>query len=148
MNLLADIRLKWYDDSSLLTDDSRKLVELLMDSLGVSRDIAVDLFEVLLLARAKGVGLTSSEIRDGILELRSARGDKGGRGLSFRNVQIWLKFFRDLELIDRIGSRYLFSGNKKPSAVFIEKTKPEVIDRSVDFIHRLLEEIEKSYNIK
>ncbi|MBN2013773.1 MAG: hypothetical protein JW778_01200 [Candidatus Altiarchaeota archaeon] len=148
MNLLADIRLRWYDDESLLSDDSRKLIELLLDSLGVSRDIASDLFEVLLLAKSKGVGLTSSEIRKGILELREKRGVIGDNKLSLRNIQIWLKFFRDLELVERIGSRYLFSKNKKPSVLFMEKTKPEVIDKSVDFIHRLLEEIEKSHNIR
>lgn len=148
MNLLSDIRLKWYDDSSLLDSEPRQLAELFLDCLGVSRKTAVDVFEVLLLAKSKGVGLTSEEIRVEIIELRKKRKEPVDRSLSKRNLQIWLRFFRELELVERMGSRYLFSGNKKPSSVFMEKTRPQVIDRSVDYIHRLLVEVEKGYGIK
>lgn len=148
MNLISDIRLKWYDDSSLHAEDRRKLLELFLDSVGVSRDVAADIFEVLLIARAKGIGLTAGEIKEGVLQLREHRGAIVDKSLSSRNMQIWLKFFRDLELVERIGSRYHFAGNKKPSALFIEKTKPDIIDKSADYIYRLLQEIEKGYSIK
>jgi hypothetical protein len=148
MNLLSDIRLRWYDDSSLHIENRRELLELFLDSLGVSRDVAADIFEVLLIARAKGISLTPAEIREGVLQLRERRGAKVDRSMSNRNMQIWLRFFRELELIERIGSRYHFSGNKKPSILFLERTKPKVIDKSVDYIHRLLQEVEKGYSIK
>jgi hypothetical protein len=146
MNLLSDIRLKWYDDSSLMIKDSRKLIELFLDSVGVSRDIAADIFEVLLMAKSEGLGLTTSEIKERVIDLREKRGGVR-KGLSDRNIQIWLKFFRDLELVERIGSRYMFTGYRKPSALFMERTKPEIIDKSVDYIHRLLREIETGYEI-
>jgi hypothetical protein len=148
MNLISDIRLKWYDDSSLHSEDKRKLLELFLDSVGVSRDVPADIFEVLLIARSKGIGLTAGEIREGVLQLRERRGLEVDKSLSSRNMQIWLKFFRDLELVERMGSRYHFAGNKKPSALFIERTKPNVIDKSADYIYRLLQEIEKGYSIK
>lgn len=148
MNLLADIRLRWYDDSGLMSKDPRALIGLFLDSMGVTRDVPVDLFEVLLTAKSMGVGLTTSEIKKGIIKLRKKRKEGEGKGLSDRNIQIWLKFFRDLDLVDRIGSRYMFSGNKNPSTLFKEKTKPEIIDKSADYIYRLLREIEGSYEIR
>lgn len=148
MNLLSDIRLRWYDDSSLQQEDRRKLVELFLDSVGVTRDVAVDIFEVLLAARNKSISLTSSEIKEGVIKLREKRGEKADKSLSDRNIQVWLKFFRKLELVERIGSRYHFANNRKPSTLFMERTKPRVIDKSVDFICRLLQEIEEAYGIK
>ena len=148
MNLLSDIRLKWYDDESLLLENPRDLASLFLDCLGVSRKTAVDVFEVLLIAKSKGVGLTSEEIKSDIIALRKKRKEPVEDSLTLRNIQIWLKFFRELELIEKLGFRYMFSGNKKPSDAFIEKTKPEVIDRSAAYIHRLLKAVEKGYEIK
>ncbi len=148
MNLLSDIRLRWYDDDSLLSNEPRALIELFLDSLGVSRDVAADIFEVLLTAKSEGVGLTTSQIKQRIIELREKRGSDTESGLCKRNIQIWMGFFRELELVERIGSRYFFSGNKKPSTLFMERTKPNIIDKSTDYIHRLLQEIEKGYSVK
>lgn len=148
MNLLSDMRLKWYDDTSLALDDRREIVEIFMDSIGVTRDVAVDMFEILLMAKADDIALTREEIKKQILDLREKRGVKDTKkGLTDRNIQIWLKFFRDIEFIERIGRRYVFKGNKKPSDVFIENTKPEIIDKTVDYVHRLLGELENRYDI-
>ena len=73
MNLLSEITLRWYDDSSLMLEDRRELVELFLDSLGVSRDVASDVFEVLLLAKAKNISLTSNQIKKEIIDLRNKR---------------------------------------------------------------------------
>ena len=149
MKLLADINLKWYDDTALMLEDREELVKLFLDCLGVSRDVAIDMFEVLLIAKSDGISLTSREIKNEIIKLRKSRGvEDPKKGLSDRNIQIWLKFFRDLEMVERLGDRYLFKKNKIPSKVFIEKTKPEVIDKCSDFIYRLLQEIEKRYEIE
>ena len=148
MNLLSDMRLKWYADTSLALDDRREIVEIFMDSIGVTRDVAVDMFEILLMAKADDIALTREEIKKQILDLREKRGVKDTKkGLTDRNIQIWLKFFRDIEFIERIGRRYVFKGNKKPSDVFIENTKPEIIDKTVDYVHRLLGELENRYDI-
>ncbi len=149
MKLLSDIRLRWYDDRSLMLDRDRELIELLLDSLGVSRTVAADIFEVLLKSKKKDLGLTSEEIKQEIVKLRKRRKIKDPeKGLTKRNLQIWLKFFRDIDLVERFGFRYRFTGNKKPSTAFKEYTKPEVIDKSADFIYRLLKEIEGRYGVK
>ena len=148
MNLLSDIRLKWYDDTSLLQEDRRKLIELFLDSIGVSREVASDLFEVLVIARSESIALTSAQIKEKIIELRETRGQKADSGLSNRNIQIWLKFFKELDMVEKIGARYLFSGNKKPSEVFSEKTKQTIIDPSIAYIERVLKKIESEYSIE
>jgi hypothetical protein len=148
MNLLSQITLKWYDDSSLIAEDRRELVELFLDSIGITREVAADIFELLLIARSKGLSLTSRDIMEGIIEMRAHRGCAPDDSLTLRNIQIWLKYFRSLGLLEKIGGRYFFKGNKKPSAVFRESVKPEVIDKSADYLARVLEKLEDRYNIK
>ncbi len=145
---MSEIHLRWYDDSSLMLEDKRELVKLFLSTMGVSRDVAADVFEILLLTSAGDIAFTTAEIKEEIIKLRKKRGVDPGKGLSNRNIQIWLKFFRDIELVQRIGDRYFFSGNKRPSTVFIENTKPNIIDRTSDYISRLLEEIERRYEIR
>jgi len=148
-NLLSEITLRWYDDSSLLSDDRRELLELFLDTLGISRDVAADLFEVLMLAKARGTSLTSKDIREQIVATRKDRGVTGPEdALTIRNIQIWVKYFRNLGMIEKIGSRYTFKGNRKPSCVFRDSIKPEVIDKSADYVCRVLEKLEKEYGIK
>lgn len=148
MNLISDIRLKWYDESCLGVEENRELVRILLDSLGVTRDVALDIFEVLLMAKSDGVSITGREIKDRVIGLRKERKVKKPRnGLTDRNIQLWLRFFREIDLIERVGSRHLFSGNKKPSRVWLEKTKPNIIDKSAENIHKILLELEKRYEI-
>jgi len=148
MNLISDVRLKWYDESCLGVDENRELVRILLDSLGVTRDVASDIFEVLLMAKSDGISITGREIKDRVVSLRKGRKvKKPADGLTDRNIQLWLRFFREIDLIERVGSRHLFSGNKKPSKVWMEKTKPNIIDKSAENIHKILLELEKRYEI-
>jgi len=147
MKLVSDIRLRWYDDSSLLEDDPRRLLELFLDSLGVTSDVAVDLFHVLLCARAEDTALTGRQIRDAIVGLRRMR-DAGEpeRGLTMRNIQVWLRYFREIKLLDKLGSRYHFRGNKKPSKAFAEGTR-QMAEQSAAYVEKLLKRVEESYKI-
>jgi len=147
MNQISNIRLKWYDESCLHVKDDGELVRILLDSLGVTRDVASDIFEVMLIAKSDGISLTGKEIKNEVIKLRKGRNSKNpDKGLTDRNIQLWLRFFRELDFIDRIGSRYLFSANRKPSDVWLEKTRP-LIEKSADSIHKILVELEKRYEI-
>lgn len=148
MNLLSEITLKWYDDSSLIVEDRRELVELFLDSLGISRESAADIFEVLLIAKSKDMSLTTNQIKEQIIELRTTRGKETDKNLTLRNIQIWIKFFRKIGFLEKVGSRYLFKGNMRPSKVFRENVKPQVIDNSCEFLGRVLEKLEENYKIK
>ena len=147
MNLLSELTLKWYDDSSLMLED-RELVELFLDSLGISRGIAADVFEVLLRAKAKNISMSSKEIRNEVLDLRKQRKQSPDDSSTLRNVQLWIKYFRKIGMLEKVGDRYLFKGNRKPSLVFRENVKPEVIDKTAEYLIRALERLEECYEIK
>jgi hypothetical protein len=146
--LLAGIKFRWFDESALLTDDRRELIELFLDSIGITSDVARDLIEVLINARARSVSLGAGEVKVLILELRRRRRVKDPMwGLTDRNLQVWLKYFQTIRLLDNFGGKYRFTGNKKPGRVFREHTM-EVVKESAAFTERILSKIENVYGIK
>jgi hypothetical protein len=147
MKAVSEITLKWFDDAALMEDDPRRLTETFLASLGVSSEVAVDVMEALLHARAQDRALKTAEIRDEIIKLRKKRRVKAAKGMTLRNIQIWLKYFKSLKLVDRTGERVRFTGNKRPSQVFEEYTKP-VIHESASFVGKLLKRTEEVYGIK
>jgi len=154
MPLLSKLQLCWFSDDELLKENPRDFVELFLNCLGISKGTASDIFEILLLNKKKGVHLTSDEIRNAVIEMRTKRKELGkfngniNDSLSERNVQIWLKFFKDIKMIECINDRYFFSGDKFPSEVFEIYVKPLIIDESVKFIEKLLKKIEENYGLK
>lgn len=146
MNLISDINLRWFDESALLEKDPRKLTETFLASLGITSDVAADIVEVLFKARAVDRGLTTAEVREGMVMLRKQRKEDFS-GLTVRNVQVWIRYFKEIKLVDRVGDRVRFSGNKKPSKVFAEYTRP-LIEESASFVEKLLKKTEEAYGIK
>lgn len=145
--LLADLKLRWYDDSNLLEEEPRVLLELFLDSIGVTSDVARDLVEVMLMARANDVPLTMREVKDGIIELRKRRKVKKITfGLTDRNIQVWLAYFETIGLMDEMKGRYRFTGNKKPSEAF--KRTRKVIEEGVKYSEKLVARLEDAYQIR
>jgi len=152
MSMLSSITLRWYSDDELLKENPRELIDLFLNSIGVTRKIAGDVFEILLIARMKNLPLTSEEIRKEVIELRKKRKELNimdgdiEESASKRNIQVWIKFFKDIKMVETIKNRYIFSGNKLPSEVFESYTKPLIIDESAKFIINVLRKIEEKYN--
>ncbi|MFH1055666.1 MAG: hypothetical protein V1744_06195 [Candidatus Altiarchaeota archaeon] len=144
--LLADIKLRWYDDSALMADEPRELLELFLDSIGVTSDVACDIIEVMLMSRARDVPLTTPEVKAGIVELRRRRGVKDDFGLTDRNIQIWLSYFERIGLLDVLDGKHRFTANKKPTEAF-KKTK-QVVSESLKYSESLLSKVEASYQIR
>ena len=143
--MLADVKLRWYDDSALLEDEPRALLEHFLDSIGITSDVARDLFEVMLLARARDVPLTTAEVKEGIIELRRRRAVRDTFGLTDRNIQIWLRYFQAIGMFDTIDGRNRFASNKKPLEAF-ERTK-NVVRESLKYSDKLLSKLHKAYRI-
>lgn len=151
MSVLSTITLKWYSDDELLKENPRELIKLFLDSIGVTRRIACDVFEVLLIARIRNIPLTAEEIRKEVIELRKKRNEIGtldgeiNDSASKRNIYEWLKFFKDIKMVETIKNKYVFSGNMFPSESFENYTKPLIIENSTKFIINLLKKIEEKY---
>jgi hypothetical protein len=147
MKLIADFTLRLYDEGALLEDDPRRLLELFLDSIGITSDVARDVFHVLLVARAGDTALSARQIREAVVSLRKIRGEKElERGLTMRNVQVWLRYFRDIRLADNLGALYRFRGNKTPKRAFIDGTRPLAL-ASLDYVEKLLGKVEGAYRI-
>jgi len=149
-NLIADIRIRWYDDTLLNRVQGRQSIRFFLECLGVTADVACDIFEVLVEAYRDGSAVSVSQIKEEVIKKIEKRGDEN-KGTTERNIQIWIKFFRDIEMIQMIGSgksaKYMLYGGRKPSEVFITHTKAQVIDRASMFIVRALEKVEREYDI-
>ena len=146
MNTIADVTLRWFDESALLEEDPRRLAETFLASLGISSVVAADIFEVLLLARSEDRALRTVEVHEAVLKLRKDKKIEGGKGLGLRNIQVWLRYFKSIKLVDRVGDRVRFTHNKAPSQAFNEYTK-QIISESVSFSGRLLGKTERAYGI-
>lgn len=145
-NKISDIHLRWYDDTALFTENSRGLIKLFLNSIGIRSEIASEIFEVLVKYNAEGVAPTTNEIEKEILKKNPD--DENQKGSTLRSIQIWLKYFREIKLIDKIGGkkgRYVFSGNRKPSEAFRHYTKELIIDESANYSEKILKKIEEKY---
>ncbi|MFH1836332.1 MAG: hypothetical protein ABH851_09110 [Methanobacteriota archaeon] len=147
MEEISDITLRWFDESALMEKEPRELTKTLLASLGITSDVAVDVLEVLLRSSAQDRARRTAEIREEVVKLRKERGVKKERGVTLRNIQVWVKYFKEIKLIDRVGERVHFTGNKKPSEAFREYTRP-IIEESASFIEKLLEKTEQAYGIE
>jgi hypothetical protein len=145
--LLADLKLRWYDDSALMAEEPREVLELFLDSIGVTSDVARDLMEVMLMARARDVPLTTKELKAGIIELRRRRHAEDPEfGMTDRNIQVWLDYFATIGLFDSFDGRHRFAANKRPSEAF--KRTRQVIEESVKYSEKLAAKLEKAYQIR
>ena len=144
---LASIKLRLYDDSALLLYDRRNKLEVFLSSIGITSDVAADLFEALLLSKSKEIPLTTSQLREGILRLRTSKNLENPEfGLTDRNIQIWLKYFQSIGLIEVSNGRHRFHGNRLPSKTF--KRTRHIVDESMNMSEKILLDLEKAYDIK
>lgn len=145
---LVEFKLKWFDHSSLYTENQAEILCLSLLSLGITAPPAREVFWVLLLGHKKGLRLSVKQVRDLIYEKRKKEGEKElDRGLGVRNIQVWLSYFQQIGLVECVGDKYLFRGDKKPSESFEKYTKP-LIEKNTDYIKQALIRLEELYEIK
>jgi hypothetical protein len=136
---LGEITLRKYEkpyDSS-----KRELIRKVCLSLGLlqpgdSRDIIVDLLQVLEDSRKKKAWLSSFDIRDKIGKIR-----KESSGLAESNIRRQLKRLRDAMLIDKQGNQYRMSEFEPLSEIFDKKIEsfliPQTIERIKEYLNKL-----------
>ena len=142
---LAEITLRRYEKPYNL--DQRDLVKKICLSLGLlqpgdSRDVIVDIFLVLLNARAEKKVLSSQEIE----ELAKKEREKANvpiLGVSAPNVRRQLKRLKDLFLIESFENGYRVIEFERLSVIFDEKIKNFYLKNIVSRVKDYLDEIDK-----
>ncbi len=121
---LSEITLRRYEKPSS-SMKRRDVVGKLCLSVGLlqpgdSRDIIIDIFYVLLAARAKKEELTSYEVRERVVALRREH-NLTLLGIADSNIRRQLKRLRDLYLIEKVKNNYRVTEFETLSAIFTAK---------------------------
>ncbi len=122
---LSEITLRRYEKP--YTSKKRELTRKLCLSTGLlqpgdSRDIIVDILQVLLNAKKQKKFLTSEEIKDSAIKLRK-RQKLPLKGIASSNVRRQLRRLKDIYLVETIKNKYRITEFENPSVIFDKKIK-------------------------
>ncbi len=144
---LAHVKVRWLDDTAFLEDDPKERLKLFLDSIGITSEVAIDILQVILMAKARELTLKTAQIKQGIDELRIRQGIKEPKkGLTDRNIQIWIGYYEDIGLLERHNGRHRFRQNKRPIDAF--KQCKQMVTESLKVSERLLERVEEGFSIR
>jgi predicted transcriptional regulator len=140
---LTEITLRRYEKPYNL--NKRELVRKLCLSIGLlnpgdSRDIIVDVLYVLMEARQERRKLSSDEIREQVLELRSnLKMDDLGTAAS--NIRRQVRRLRELFLVEKVKNDYRITEFGKLDYLFSEKIErmliPSIMERMREYLAKL-----------
>ncbi|MBI4440060.1 hypothetical protein HY638_03745 [Candidatus Woesearchaeota archaeon] len=140
---LSELTLRKYEKPENLSD--RNLVRKLCLSLGIlqpgdSRDIMVDVFYALLLAKKGSEHLTSKDIEDKVREIRVAN-SLPLNGLASSNIRRQVKRLKDLFIIESKASSYRITEFNPTVEIFEEKIErfvlPSILNRTKDYLKEI-----------
>ncbi|HLD15437.1 MAG TPA: hypothetical protein VJB94_02560 [Candidatus Nanoarchaeia archaeon] len=127
---LSEITLRRYEKPYNMP--RRELIRKLCLSIGLlqvgdSRDVIVDIFQVLLSAKDKSIVLDSESIKKEVIALRK-KSQLPLKGIASSNVRRQLKRLRDLSLIEKIKNEYRITEFEELPVIFEEKIKKYHLD--------------------
>ncbi|MBS3071502.1 hypothetical protein J4408_00770 [Candidatus Pacearchaeota archaeon] len=142
---LGEITLRKYEkpyDSS-----KRELIRKICLSLGLlqpgdSRDIIVDILQILENSRKEKSWLSSFDIRDKVGELRKENSLEA-KGLAESNIRRQLKRLRDAMLVDKQENQYRMSEFAPLSELFETKIERFIVPQTIDRIKEYLAHLDK-----
>ncbi len=144
---LSELTLRKYERPENLTD--RNLVRKLCLSLGLlqpgdSRDVMVDVFFALLLAKKEGKSLTSKDVEEMVKEIRKNH-NLPMVGVASSNIRRQIKRLKDLFLIESRAASLRISEFNSTVDIFEEKIEkfylPSILNRTKDY----LKEVDKRF---
>jgi len=137
---LSELTLRKYEKPYEMT--RRDLIRKVCLSTGLlqpgdSRDVIVDIFQILLDAQNE---LTSEEVREAVINSR-----KENRlplnGIASSNIRRQLKRLRDMYFIEKIKNKYRVNEKEEISIIFKERIEkfllPSIISRIKEYINEL-----------
>lgn len=143
---LAEITLRKYEKPYELK--GRELIKKLCLSIGIlqpgdSRDVIVDVFQVLVSAKNK---LSSDEVEKLVVENRK-KNKLQLLGIAPSNIRRQLKRLRDLFLIEKVANNYRIAENARLNDIFEEKIEQfylkTIVDRVKEYFNAVQEESSK-----
>ncbi len=140
---LAELILRRYEKPYQMND--RDLVRKLCLSIGLlqpgdSRDVIVEVLQVLLNAKKKKKLLNSKEITENVIILRK-KNKLQLRGVASSNVRRQLKRLRDLMLIEKIQNSYRVTEFNNLAEIFNEKIKKYYLDNIINRVEEYFKAI-------
>jgi len=141
---LSEITLRRYEKPH--QTDKRELVKKICLSLGLlqpgdSRDIVVDILQVLIDAKQLKEKLTSDEIKKRVEEKRKNE-NLEMKGTAESNIRRQLKKLRDLMLVDKKENLYNLSEFESLFNIFESKVEKFLISQAVERVKEYLRAIE------
>jgi len=145
---LAEITLRRYEKPA---STDRELVRKFCLSVGLlqpgdSRDVIVDVFQVLLIARQNQEQLHSEEIKNQVMQSRKQTG-LPMLGIASSNIRRQLKRLKDLHLIETNANLYRVAEFAHVSEIFEDKIHnfllKSILSRVREYIKRIDEEFVK-----
>lgn len=140
---LAELILRRYEKPYQMND--RDLVRKLCLSIGLlqpgdSRDVIVEVLQVLLNAKKKKKLLNSKEITENVIILRK-KNKLQLKGVASSNVRRQLKRLRDLMLIEKIQNSYRVTEFNNLAEIFNEKIKKYYLDNIINRVEEYFKAI-------
>ncbi len=138
---LAEITLRKYE-KPMPQMQKRDVVKKLCLSIGLlqpgdSRDIIVDIFNVLLESKSP---MASDEIQKKVIEQRKKK-NLALNGIAHSNIRRQLRRLRELFLVEKIQNTYRITENEKLHNIFEEKIKkfyiPTIVSRVEEYFKHL-----------
>ena len=140
---LSEITLRRYEKPHSMT--KRELTRKLCLSVGLlqpgdSRDIVVDIFQVLLNNRHKKILMNSEEIKEKVITARK-RQKLPLQGIAGSNVRRQLKILKVIYLVESIKNQYRVTEFEKMSVIFEKQIKKFYLSNIIERVEEYFEEI-------
>lgn len=147
---LSEMILRKYEKPESITE--RELVKKFMLSVGLlqpgdSRDVIVDIFQVMLENSAKENELSSDEINQQVISMREKQNLKMN-GIAPSNVRRQLKRLRELMLIEKRANKYRVSEFMTMNEIFEHKLETFYIKNIIGRIKEYCSELDKRFVAK
>lgn len=109
---------------------------------GDSRDVIIDILDILIKASKEKVFLSSEEVRDRIVKERNGQ-SIDLNGLAPSNIRRQLKRLRDIQLCEKIKNKYRITEFMSLSEIFDERIKKLMLTAIVERVNDYIELYEK-----
>ncbi len=144
---LQEITLRKYERPYELK--GRDLVRKLCLSIGLlqpgdSRDVVVDVLQVLLQAKKQGQYLSSEQVQNLVAENRKNY-QLTSQGIAASNVRRQIKRLRDAFLVEKIRNNYRITEFGHLEEVFEEKVIKYLLPSSIDRVKEYLRKVDESF---